>query len=50
MVQTLATMLMTYNTKPLLNDCGKVAKALVTKFNFLKDDERNGEVSMINSR
>ena len=45
MVQTLATMLMTYNQKPSLNDCGKVAKALVTKFKFLKDDEGDGEVS-----
>lgn len=45
MVQTLSTMLMTFKQKPSLSDCGKVAKALVTKFAFLKDDEGDGEVS-----
>lgn len=40
-------MLMTFKQKPSLNDCGKVAKALISKFTFLKDDEGDGEVSYI---
>ena len=45
-VQTLATMLMTHIQRPSLQQCGIVAKALVGKYNFLKDDEGDGEVSM----
>lgn len=40
-------MLMTFKQKPSLNDCGKVAKALIT---FLKDDEGDREVSYITER
>lgn len=44
-VQTLATLLMTHMQRPSLRDCGLVAKALVGKCEFLKDDEGDGEVS-----
>lgn len=46
-VQTLATMLMTYVQKPSLDHCGKVAKALVDKYRFIKDGEGDGEVHVI---
>ena len=44
-MQTLATVLMTHVQRPSLKDCGLVAKALVDKREFLKDDEGDGEVS-----
>ena len=44
MVQTLSTMLMSYVSDPSLKLCGVVAKALVSKFSFLKDGEGDGEV------
>lgn len=44
-VQTLATMLMTYMQKPSMKHCGIVAKVLIAKFPFLKDDDGDGEVS-----
>ena len=44
-VQTLATMLMTHVQRPSLHQCGVVAKAFVEKYEFLKDDEGDGEVS-----
>ena len=47
MVQTLATILMTYAQHPSLKQCGVVAKALVDTYTFLKDDEGDGEVSAI---
>ena len=47
-VQTLATMLMTYVQRPSLNDCGVVAKSLLQTYHFLKDntgsDGEDGEV------
>lgn len=43
MVQTLATVLMTHFQHPSLADCEVVALSLV-KFNFLNDDEGDGEV------
>ena len=45
MVQTLATVLMTHIQRPSLADCEVVALRLVEKFNFLNDDEGDGEVS-----
>ncbi len=45
MVQTLGTMLMTYIQKPSLNHCRIIAKVLISKYPFLKDDEGDGEVS-----
>lgn len=44
-VQTLATVMMTYTTKPTMHQCSEVAKALVEQYQFLKDDEGDGEVS-----
>lgn len=44
MVQTLATILMTYVQRPSLKQCGIVAKSLVDLHSFLKDDEGDGEV------
>lgn len=44
MVQTLATILMTYVQRPSLKQCGIVAKSLVDLHNFLRDDEGDGEV------
>ena len=35
---------MTHVQRPSLKDCGLVAKALVEKCDFLKDDEGDGEV------
>lgn len=46
MVQTLATILMTYVQRPSLKQCGIVAKSLVDLHSFLKDDEGDGEVYM----
>ncbi len=43
-VQTLATMLMTYVQKPSLEHCDIVACTLVDKYPFLKDDEGDGQV------
>lgn len=48
MVQTLATMLMTYIQRPSMQQCGVVAKALVDMYGFLKDDHGDGEVSNCN--
>lgn len=39
MVQTLATILMTYKTKPSLTDCLNVSKALHAKFRFMGGEE-----------
>lgn len=46
-VQTLATMLMTYLPRPSLHHCSTVAKALIRKYNFLKDSDGDGEVHII---
>ena len=46
-VQTLAMLLMTYVQRPSLSQCQIVAKALVDKCPFLKDDEGDGDVSRI---
>ena len=50
-VQTLATMLMTYVQKPSLNDCGIIAKSLLHEYPFLKDDTgsegEDGEVQCV---
>ena len=46
-VQTLATMLMSYISDPSLKHCGVVAKALTSKFDFLKDGEGDGEVGYL---
>ena len=43
-VQTLSTVLMTFVQRPSLSACGTVAKALVNKYHFLRDDEGSGEV------
>ena len=43
-VQTMATMLMTYIQRPSLSICGTVARALTSRWPFLKDDEGDGEV------
>ena len=45
MVQTLAMVLMMHIQCPPLADCEVVALSLVEKFNFLNDDEEDGEVS-----
>ena len=45
--QTLATLLLTYCQQPSLSQCGEVAKALISKYAFLKDDEGDGEVSNV---
>ena len=47
MVQTLATVLMTYVQRPSLQRCGSVAKALTEKYPFLKDSFEEGEVCNI---
>ena len=39
-------MLMAYVDRPSLLHCGIVAKALVSKFEFLADSEGDGEVSL----
>lgn len=44
MVQMLATMLMTHVQRPSLQHCRIVAKALTKMYEFLKDDEGDGEV------
>ena len=46
-VQTLATMLMAYISNPKLKHCGEVARALIEKFDFLKDGEGDGEVGYV---
>lgn len=46
MVQTLGTVLMCHKTKPSLNDCLSVSKALHAKFKFLGDE--SSEVNMRN--
>ena len=43
-VQTLATMLMVHVQRPTLSECGVVAKELIAKYGFLKDEEGEGEV------
>ena len=45
MVQTLATMLMSYVQRPSLKDCLVVAKALHAKFTFLGDE--SSEVKLL---
>ena len=45
MVQTLATMLMSYVQRPSLKDCLVVAKALHAKFKFLGDE--SSEVKLL---
>lgn len=47
MVQTLATMLMTHVQKPTFKDCSTVAKSLIMKHQFLKDDEGDGQVCIM---
>ena len=44
-VQTLATVLMTYVQRPSLSDCDIVAKALMEKFGFLNDVQGSGQVN-----
>ena len=44
MVQTVATVLMTYKQKPSLAECGKVARAMISKYPFLADSDSTGEV------
>lgn len=44
-VQTLATVYMTFTQKVSLKDCSTVAKALIDKYEFLRDTEGDGEVS-----
>ena len=43
-VQTVATVLMTYVSRPSLDCCSTVAKSLITKYPFLKDADGDGEV------
>lgn len=50
MVQTLATLVMTYKQHPSLSDCGTVAKSLVSRFPFLTDSEETGEVCFTMSK
>lgn len=45
-VQTLATVLLQYVSKASLKNCGVVAKAMINKYPFLKDDTGDGEVSV----
>lgn len=45
-IQTLATMLMTYIPKPSLDNCGDVAKALIRRYPFLNDGVGDGEVTI----
>ncbi len=40
-VQTLATVLMTYIQKPTLDNCRNVAKSLLSAYPFLKDESVN---------
>ena len=47
MVQTLATILMTYDQRPSLAQCGVVARSLVETYTFLRDDEGDGDVGEI---
>ena len=44
-IQTMATLLMQHFEKPSLKQCGTVAKDILKKHPFLKDDEGEGEVS-----
>ena len=44
MVRTLSTILMTYVTRPGMEDCNIVAKALVHEWKFLNDGEGEGQV------
>ena len=46
-VQTQATLLMTYVQQPSLSQCQTVAKAFIDKYPYLKDDEGDGDVSRI---
>ena len=45
-VRTLATVLMTYVSKPSLKQCRVVAKRVIEEHEFLKDDEGDGDVSL----
>ena len=36
-VRTLATILLTYVSRPSMTDCEKVARSLVLKYSFLKE-------------
>ena len=44
MVQTVATVLMTYKQRPSLGDCALVAKSLIERHPFLADCDGTGEV------
>ena len=46
-VQTLSTILMTYTQKVSMFHCTTVAKALIAKYDFLKDTEGDGEVYVV---
>ena len=46
-VQTLATMLMAHVQHPSLTQCGTVARALVEKYEYLKDGKEDGEVNIM---
>ena len=45
-VQTLATVLMTYVPRPSLDCCSTAAKSLITKYPVLKDADGDGEVQI----
>jgi hypothetical protein len=45
MVQTIATVLMTYVQRPSLDSCNAVAKSVIDKYPFLKDNIGEGQVS-----
>lgn len=44
-VQTIATVLMTYVQRPSLDCCNDVAKSVIDKYPFLKDTVGEGQVS-----
>ena len=44
MVQTIATVLMTYVQRPSLDCCNAVAQSIIDKYPFLKDSVGEGQV------
>jgi hypothetical protein len=46
MVQTVATVMMTYKQRPSLGDCALVASSLVQRYPFLADCDGTGEVAI----
>ena len=44
MVQTIATVLMTYAQRPTLDHCNVVAMCLIEEYPFLKDSTGEGQV------